>query len=288
MDDKNKSSLYDNSFSELCGWLRSLLRGGLLVSLMSVKEKYEEILQSRNEPITEGIIRTTSIRDRLHTKFKDRILFTKLNNRQGVFISWNNLSTITRSILTNSSSLDCSRASQAKTIYKDVLNWVDKEAQSKILFQAIQLLRESLRENMHYLKQIEQNNNNRSLTEFTSGLFWDCIPSLIKNVIGLLTTNDNYFQRFRNNLEYSNIFDQDMYKSCEKSLKISSIAYDIINARYDSYSSPKHLLLGNEIFHHIRSSHLLNIMNRFGHTCSYKTIVSENERGYSASLISEN
>jgi hypothetical protein len=237
-----------------------------------VKEKYQEILQLRNEIITEGMIRTTSIRDRLHTKFKNRILFTKVNNRQGVFISWNDLSTITRSTLTNSLTLDYSCSFQSNNIYKDPENVPDNESQSKILFQAIELLRDSIRENMHYLKQVQ--NHDKSLAEFTSGLFWDCIPIMVKNVIGLLTTTDNNFQHFKDSFEYSNLFNQDMYKSCEKSLKISSIAYDIINARYDTYSTPKHLLLGNELFHHVRSSHLVNIMNRFGHTCSYETIVS--------------
>ncbi|CAF1555416.1 unnamed protein product, partial [Rotaria sordida] len=250
IDDKKKSFLYDDSFSELCGWLENLLRGGFLVSLVMVKEKYEEILQLRNEMITEGMIRTTSIRDRLHTKFKNRILFTKVSNRQGLFISWNDLSTITQSTLTNSSTLDYNSGFQSNNIYKDQENVVDKEAQSTILFEAIELLRESIHENMHYLKQVQD--NNKSLTEFTTGLFWDCVPTLIKNVIGLLTTNDDYFQRFKNNYEYYNIFDQDMYKSSEKALKISSIAYDIINTRYNSYSTPKHLLLGNELYHHIR------------------------------------
>jgi hypothetical protein len=97
---------------------------------------------------------------------------------------------------------------------------------------------------------------------------------MMKNFIGLLTSTDENFRNFKNTSDYLRIFDQDMYKSCDKSLKISSIAYDIINAKYDTYSTPKHLLLGNELFHHVRSSHLLDIMNRFGHTCSYKTIVS--------------
>ncbi|CAF1463132.1 unnamed protein product [Rotaria sordida] len=247
IDDKKKSFLYDDSFSELCGWLENLLRGGFLVSLVIVKEKYEEILQLRNEMITEGMIRTTSIRDRLHTKFKNRILFTKVSNRQGLFISWNDLSTITQSTLTNSSALDYNSSFQSSNIYKDQENVIDKEAQSKILFEAIELLRESIHENMHYLKQVRD--NSKSLAEFTAGLFWDCIPTLMKNVIGLLTTNDDYFQRFKSSFEYSNIFNEDMYKSCEKALKISSIAYDIINARYDSYSTPKHLMLGNELYH---------------------------------------
>jgi hypothetical protein len=161
---------------------------------------------------------------------------------------------------------------QSNVIYKD-RQYADTETQSKVLFQAIELLRESISKYMHYLKQVHE--NHKSLAEFTTGLFWDCIPILVKNFIGLLTTNDDHFQNFKNNFEYSNLFNKDMHKSDEKSLKISSMGYDIINTRYSSYSKPKHLLLGNELYHHVRSSHLIDVMNWFGHTCSYETIVSE-------------
>ncbi|UJR36737.1 hypothetical protein I4U23_029452 [Adineta vaga] len=170
--------------------------------LVMLPEDFFDSTTSRNETITEEIIRTSPIRYRLHIKFKTHVLFTKVNNRQDVFISWNDLSTIIRSALTNSS--------------------------------LTELLRASIR--------------------------------------SLLTTNDNFFQKLKNNFGYSNLFNQDMYKSSEESLKISSIAYDIINTRYSSYSSPKQSLLGNELYHHVRSSHLLDVMNRYGHTCSYETI----------------
>jgi hypothetical protein len=81
-----KSFLYENSFDELCGWLKDLLKTGALISLITVQEKYQEFLQSRNETITEAILRTTSIRDRLNTKFREKILFTKVNNLQGIYI----------------------------------------------------------------------------------------------------------------------------------------------------------------------------------------------------------
>lgn len=238
-----------------------------------VKDKYQEIVQSRNQSIIEGMIRTKSIRDRLQTKFEDRILFTKLNNRQGLFISWNDLSSITRATLTNSSISNDDYSIRSDYIYKDQEHLEDIKANSKLLFRVTELLRESIRENMHNLNQARR--NDQSLSEFTSGLFWNCIPVLIKNFIGLLTANDDCFQHFKDNSDYSNLFNNDMYKECEKSLKISSIAYDIINARYDSYSTPKHMLLGNELFHHVRLSYLVDVINRFGHTCSYETLVRQ-------------
>jgi hypothetical protein len=274
VDDQTRSALYDDGFSELCGWLEDFLSSGFVVSLVTVKDKYEEILKFRKEPFSEGTLRTQSIRLRLNNRFKNNILFTKLNNRQGVFISWNNLTTITESILSNSSTSNCANNIRANNVYEYQKD-IDLEAQSKVLLQTIELLRKAIAENMHYLKKTHE--NNKLLADFSSGVFWDCIPLIIKNFVGLLTTNDDKFQEFKNNYEYNNIFNQDMYKSSGKSLKISAIAYDVINAKYDSYSTPKHLLLGNELFHHVRSSHLLNIMNRFGHTCSYETIVSETQ-----------
>jgi hypothetical protein len=273
VDDRRRSSLYEDGFSELCGWLESYLHDGFLISLVMVKEKYQEILQSRNQSITEGMVRTKSIRDRLQTKFQTRILFTKLNNRQGLFISWNDLSLITRVTLTNSSLSNDDYPIETDHIYNDQDHVENREAHSKTLFQAAELLRQCIRENMHYLKQADR--YDKSLPAFTSGLFWDCIPKLVKNFLGLLTANDDCFQHFKNDSDYSDLLNKDMYRDNDKALKISSIAYDIINARYDSYSTPKHVLLGNELFHHVRSSHLVNIMNRFGHTCSYETLVSQ-------------
>ena len=94
----------------------------------------------RNETIIEGMIRTTSLRGHLYTKFKNRVLFTKINNCQGLFISWNDLSTTLRSILINLSTLDCNFSLQSNKFYKDQRNLVDKEAQTNILFEAIELL----------------------------------------------------------------------------------------------------------------------------------------------------
>lgn len=239
--------------------------------MVMVKEKYEEILRSRREPFTDSMLRTQSIRDRLTNKFKDEMLFSKLNNRQGVFISWNNLSTITHSTLTNATISNADLTFNSDRIPLDPIYDNNRDVQSVDLFNAIELIRSSIRENNHYMKKLTQHPN--SISDLTSGVFWDCIPNLIKNFIGLLTINDEDFLKIKNEDNFSDIFTHDLHRDSEKSLKISSIVYDIVNARYDSFSTPKHILLANELFHHVRSSHLLNIMNKFGHTCSYKTMV---------------
>ncbi|CAF3913624.1 unnamed protein product [Rotaria sp. Silwood1] len=266
-----KFCLYQNSFDELCGWLKNLLQSGLLISMINVQEKYRELLRSRNETITESILRTTSIRDRLKTKFGEKILFTKTNKSQGVYVCWNSMSEITHSILTNNTVLDYDDAIESNRIYKTRNICEDKQPLCEKLIEAIGLLREAMQENLHYLKKVQQ--NHESLAQITSDLFWDCASLIIKNFIGLLTSAERDFQSFRKDYQFYKLYDEDIFKSSEKSLKISSIVYDIIGARYSHFVTHKHILLGNEIFHHVRSSHLLNIMNRFGHTCSYETMV---------------
>ena len=236
-----------------------------------IQEKYKEFLKLRNETITDSILRTTSIRDRLSTRFREKILFTKINNSQGIHICWNNMSDITQSILTNSTTLDYVNVAETSRIYKSQNAYEDKQPLCEKLLEAVELLREAMQENVHYLKKIRQ--NLESLAQFTPDLFSDCVPLLMKNFIGILTLSERNFQSFKNDYQFYNLYNQNVYESSEKSLKISSIVYDIIGARYNHYPTPKHILLGNEIFHHVRSSHLLNIMNRFGHTCSYETMV---------------
>jgi hypothetical protein len=68
------------------------------------------------------------------------------------------------------------------------------------------------------------------------------------------------------------VFDDDMFINDAKQLKIASISYDIINAMNERFITPKHYLLANELFRHERSSQLLTITNRLGHTCSYLTM----------------
>lgn len=65
------------------------------------------------------------------------------------------------------------------------------------------------------------------------------------------------------------MFTTDLFNQNDNWLKIASIAYDIIHCSNRRMMTPKHYLLGNEIFRHERSSQLLTITNRLGYTCSY-------------------
>ncbi|CAF4621853.1 unnamed protein product, partial [Didymodactylos carnosus] len=71
---------------------------------------------------------------------------------------------------------------------------------------------------------------------------------------------------------------EDLFRQSRKWLKVASIGYDIISCKNERYITPKHYLLGNEVFRHERSLQLLTILNRFGDTCSYKSLIRLHER----------
>ena len=58
-----KSVLYDDGFGELCGWLKSILCDGFLVSVTLVKDKYEQILCTKNDVATEVMIPSAIFRN---------------------------------------------------------------------------------------------------------------------------------------------------------------------------------------------------------------------------------
>ena len=131
--------MYENSFTELCGWLEHLLRDGFLVSLMVVRNKYQEIIELRKETITGGTTRTACLHERLHRKFENQILFTKVSNRQDVFLAWNDLSKITQSTLINSliSEHECNVG--PKKIFKDRGNGGNQDIQEEQLLMEVKL-----------------------------------------------------------------------------------------------------------------------------------------------------
>ena len=131
IDNKKKSCMYETGFTELCCWLEHLLRDGFLVSLMRVRNKYQEIIELRKETITRGVTRTVRLRERLHRKYEKKILFTKVSNRQSVFIAWNDLSKITQSTLIISLMSEYKCNVGPKKIYKDRGNRDNQDIQGK-------------------------------------------------------------------------------------------------------------------------------------------------------------
>ena len=114
--------------------------------------------------------------------------------------------------------------------------------------------------------------NRQAIVEFDNGLFWGCVPLLLKNFIGLLTLSEQQFGVLKDSHGYFDLLDKDLFKQSHKRLKIASLSYDIMNLQDEKAITPKHLLFGNELFHHTRSANLLKISNRLGHSCGYDTI----------------
>jgi hypothetical protein len=138
--------------------------------------------------------------------------------------------------LNNSTTPNYVHINESNYIYRGRNVYKDTESLCEKLFGVVEILREAMQENLHYLKTIQQ--HHESLAQFTSGRFWDCAPTLIKNFIGLLTSIEHDFRSFKNDYQCYNLFDQDIYKLSDKSLKISSIVYDIVGTRYNHYSTP--------------------------------------------------
>ncbi|CAF4064432.1 unnamed protein product [Rotaria sp. Silwood2] len=79
-DASETNCLYSNGFDELCAWLLSIVRTGSLVSMGDIAEEYKLILNRRQERITNGMLRTTSIRSRLINKLGNILHFEKISN----------------------------------------------------------------------------------------------------------------------------------------------------------------------------------------------------------------
>ena len=139
------------------------------------------------------------------------------------------------------------------------------------MMSTIDHLRKSIKDRAFLLRQFKS--NRQSIVEFDDSLFWGCVPLPLKNFIGLLTLSENKFKRIKNDYGFYDLTKADLFARSSKSLKVASISYDIINAQDEKAITPKHLLLGNELFHHTRSAHLLTMTNRLGHTCAYDTVL---------------
>ncbi|CAF0968952.1 unnamed protein product, partial [Didymodactylos carnosus] len=208
IDDNQISSLYRTGFDELCGWLEDILKTNFLLSMTTIQEQYRTILRRRHEPVTELIVRTSAIQDRITTRYGNQIKFETISKRTGTFACWNDLTTIARSVLTNSTYIAHTITQPSDLIYKDEESRKNKQKQCEILFQAVNLLREAIKDNVHYLKKY--NHNYQLLSDLAPGMFWDCVPTMLKNFIGLLTTNQQQFQQFKRDYKQYDLLDEDI------------------------------------------------------------------------------
>lgn len=154
------------------------------------------------------------------------------------------------------------------------------------IMNAADQLRKSIRSRAFLFRKFSF--NRQSIVEFDSALFWSYVPTLLKNVVGLLTLSEHQFQSIKNNHGFYDLMTKDLFIESSKCLKIASIAYDIINAQDEKAITPKHLLLGSEIFHHTRSAKLLKMTSRLGHTCGYDTVLRLHQEAAKLSRESSN
>ena len=138
------------------------------------------------------------------------------------------------------------------------------------MMNTIEHLRQAMKSQAFLLRQFK--NNRQAIVDFDPSLFWGCVPLLLKNFVGLLTLSEHQFGDMKDNHGYYDLLNKDLFKQSDKRLKIASVSYDIINLQDEKAITPKHLLFGNELFHHTRSAGLLKISNRLGHSCGYDTI----------------
>ncbi|CAF1383343.1 unnamed protein product, partial [Didymodactylos carnosus] len=86
----------------------------------------------------------------------------------------------------------------------------------------VKLLRQSIDDNNHYFKKLKQ--QPELLANFTSGLYWDFVPLILKNFIGLVTVNERKFDEMKRDYIFYDALDKDLFKSSKKWLKISSVS----------------------------------------------------------------
>ncbi|CAF1583813.1 unnamed protein product, partial [Didymodactylos carnosus] len=260
-DENHISILYKNAINELHGWLLYTLKNGDLLPMTDVKIKYQDMLKRRHEAYDE-VVQTIRLRQKLENNFKNEFHFVKLSNKKGTYICLNDISTYARLAL--SSANDESQINDQSTTE-------NTRSTYETLFAAIKFLRKKINDGFHVFETVNKNKN--TLAEFTINLYNDYVPLLLRNFLGFLTINDKKFDKMQYDFDLFKILDEDLFRKSHKWLKIASVGYDIMNCKNDNYVSPKHYLLGNEVFKHERSLDLLTILNRFGHTCSYRSIV---------------
>ncbi|CAF3938297.1 unnamed protein product [Rotaria sp. Silwood1] len=255
------SRFFSTSFDELCSWLIEILNTGVIISIVDVSCEYKTICQRRKETLKPNMLRTSSIQSRLIHRYGDMLHFEKRSNNEGIFVGLSDPSVYIR----------CALSKPSIWQRADTTDPQRQEQLCERFIDLIEQLRSSLKNNLHIIKSIKYDES--SLANFDSDLYWACIPLLLKNFIGMLTLNDDKFSKMKNEYEFYDIQTKDLFNNSAKWLKIASICYDLIYTSSSHNITPKHYLLGNELYRHGRSEQLLTITNRLGYTPSYKSIV---------------
>ncbi|CAF2191690.1 unnamed protein product [Rotaria magnacalcarata] len=262
----NIDNIYTTGFEELCDWLSPVLMKGIIVSMNDIKTKYKQILRMRKERCSSSMLLASAVRARLEQKFGNQIMFYYRRKREGLYVALNDLSVILSKLMHDNKSL----STHHQSVPRVNSNPGTAQRSCENIFETVQLLRQSIENYSHYFSMLKK--NRLSLIDLDSNIFWDCIPILLKNFIGLLTASSKEFNEIKKQYDFYSMFTENVLTNHDKKLKIASISYDIINSFNRNFITPKHYLLGNELLRHENSCQLLTITNRLGHTCSYKTM----------------
>ncbi|CAF4560964.1 unnamed protein product, partial [Didymodactylos carnosus] len=199
-------------------------------------------------------------------RFDNLLHFETLSDKEGTYVSFNSLSTYIKLSVSKAKDVPYS---VLENITSGIISTDNRD--SECLFSAIRIMRKFISIGHRALKTL--GDKTEKLVSFTCDDFWTCAPLLLRNFIGSVTLNNDDFQKIQRHYDFYNIFMQDMFEKSSNWLKICSITYDILNCKNDQFISPKHYMLANELLQHERSADLVSIFNRYGHTCSYQTIV---------------
>lgn len=268
----SRSLIYESPLHELNAWLKSILRDGRLIPLVDVQNRYSTLVSNFDQSeCSRTNTRSDALRKQLESTFPNQYHFETVNKRNGTYIALNDIGFYSRSAINMTNSMsDMTESNSRSTAINSSSSNQNLKQQCETILTAARLIRSHMKETLHLLETFSK--EPEKITELTNDLFTDCVPVPIRNLIGLLTASGRQFRKIETEHLYYNVFDQDMFANSSKSLKNISISHDILNARHDHVVSPKHILLSNEVCKHVRSNELLSILNRFGHSASYKTI----------------
>ncbi|CAF1012305.1 unnamed protein product [Didymodactylos carnosus] len=172
--------IFESAFDELCDWLIGILNTGTIVSMMTIQQKYSQILNLRNNKITDSIVRPLYIRKRLENRFCDLLHFETPSDKKGTYVSLNSLSAYIRL------SISKSKETPYSVLNRDMSNEGTRDRKdSETLFDTIRILRNHITIGHQTLKTF--NSKTEKLASFIADDFWACAPMLLRNVFGLIT-----------------------------------------------------------------------------------------------------
>ena len=195
-EDAVVTNIYDNGFEELSSWLITLLEQGIIVLMTEIKAHYKKVLVRRKEPYTSCSLRASTIRARLQFKFGKDLVSYHRNKHEDLYVVLNDLSLM----INRTASASIYQNKSNRKVLREGPKEISEHTQSEAVFDTVQILRESIQEFSHYFTMLQ--NNRSSLIDFDSSMFWNCIPVVLKNFIGMLTMSNRRLNELKTNYDF--------------------------------------------------------------------------------------